>query len=323
MEKIDKEELHSLFQGVANREKEKFNILYVKYKKLVNAIAFSITKNNEDAEDIVQIVFTKIWNMNEDNLPIKNESTWLYTLTKNETINFLRKQKPTINIDELYYMNKEDKQIKELLDKDAYNKIIAKLHPKEQEIVSLKILSNLSFREISEILDIPIGTVQWKYYKALHTLKILLSNLSMFLATISLFILQKSVNRNKKRPNVEHPEQENIITNEKEEIESDEQQTKNVQTKGEQSNKAEMEPNQENLENEEYKTNAEIKNNPINIESDIQNEVNTVLKENVLSTTKTDLGILSIAGIFLIITIIFSIIFIKNQQKLKKKLSKE
>ena len=61
MGKINKEELKELFIEFKNGSQQEFEKLYTKYNKLVYGIAFSILKNQQDAEDIVQIVFTKIY----------------------------------------------------------------------------------------------------------------------------------------------------------------------------------------------------------------------------------------------------------------------
>ncbi len=87
MKSINKQELHNIFKGIANKEENEFNKLYEKYNKLVYRISFSILKNKENSEDITQTVFTKIWNMNTNNLPTNSEASWLYTITKNETLN--------------------------------------------------------------------------------------------------------------------------------------------------------------------------------------------------------------------------------------------
>ena len=198
MKSINKQELHKLFAELkTNKQEDVFNELYNKCGNLVYKIAFSILKNKENSEDIKQIVFLKIWKINKEILPDKNEASWLYAVTKNEAITFLKKQKNTINIDEIYYISDECDNIFNVEDKESYNKIISALDKREQEIVSLRVISNLSFRQISQILGKPIGTVQWRYYKAVHSLKILLSNLSMFIISVTIFasrILKKKEN---------------------------------------------------------------------------------------------------------------------------------
>ena len=114
----------------------------------------------------------------------------------------MRKQKSTVNLEDIYYINSDNNELNEIMEKDTFNRIITKLNEKEQEIVSLKILSNLSFREISQILNIPIGTVQWRYYKSLHTIETLISSISLYTITIVLFITQKKLNMKKKASSI-------------------------------------------------------------------------------------------------------------------------
>lgn len=309
MKSINKQELHNIFLKIAEKEESNFNKLYEKYNKLVYAISFSILKNKENSEDITQIVFTKIWNMNTNNLPTSNEASWLYSITKNETLNFLRKQKNTVNLEEIYYINNDDKEINEIMEEDTYNRIIAKLDEKEQEIVSLKILSGLSFKEISQILNMPMGTVQWKYYKSLHTLETLISSISLYIVTITLFVAQKGISINKKKSNIpENTEAENLIIKEKEEN-SEVQEDKSETQKGELPNyRVNCIESEKVLENEETK--------------EKEQETIIEIQEENTNINMYDLGILSFSGILLIITIIFTHIFRKHQQNLRKKVSK-
>ena len=197
-------------------------------------------------------------------------------------------KKEEFNIDELYYITSDNKELDAIIEIDSYNKMIAKLPLKEQEILSLKILSKLSFKEISMILNIPIGTVQWRYYKGVHTLKLLLSNLSMFIIMMLTFILKKQTIR-KKQINQEEIK-EDVIDN--------------------------------SAENRQDET---LKKDETNI---IEDTTTTIDKEEIIEIESNprmdivDIGILSISSIFLIATIIFFIIFIKHQQKARKKLSK-
>lgn len=283
-----KKKLEELFKEVKQENNQSMQDLYEKYKSLVYGVAFSILKNKEDSEDIVQIVFLKIFRLEKEKLPNNNAATWLYEVTKNVTLNFLKSKKEELNIDELYYITSENKELNEIIEIDSYNKMIAKLPIKEQEIISLKILSGLSFKEISMILGIPIGTVQWRYYKGVHTLKLLLSNLSMFIIMTMAFVLKKLTIR-KKQINQEETK-EDVIDN--------------------------------SAENRQDET---LKKDETNI---IEDTTTTIDKEEIIEIESNprmdivDIGICSISTIFLIATIIFFIIFIKHQQKTGKKLSK-
>ena len=156
MKKINKNELHQIFTNLRNNKEKSFNELYEKYNKLIYAIAFAILKNKENSEDIVQIVFTKIYGLEAEKLPTSNEASWLYTLTKNESINLIRKQKNKVSLDEIADIPYDDKELENIIEKDAYNKIIKKLSPQEKEIVNLHILCDMKFKDIAKLLNIPI-----------------------------------------------------------------------------------------------------------------------------------------------------------------------
>lgn len=309
MKSINKQELHNIFKGIANKEEKEFNKLYERYNKLVYGVSFSILKNKESSEDITQTVFAKIWNMNTNNLPTSNEASWLYSITKNETLNFLRKQKTTLNLEDIYYINSDNNELNEIMEKDTFNRIIAKLNEKEKEIVSLKILSSLSFKEISQILNIPIGTVQWKYYKSLHTLETLISSISLYIITIVLFVTQKQVNMNKKASSIyENKEIETPIIKE---------ENNNLQKDENEMQKAEMPNARENVIEDEKANEENIQTNETKEETIIESR-----EEENNNINMYDIGILGFSGILLIITIIFTHIFRKHQQNLKKKASK-
>ncbi len=309
MKSINKQELHNIFKGIANKEENEFNKLYEKYNKLVYRISFSILKNKENSEDITQTVFTKIWNMNTNNLPTNSEASWLYTITKNETLNFLRKQKNALNLEDIYYINNDNNELNEIIEKDTFNRIIAKLNEKEQEIVSLKILSGLSFKAISQILNMPIGTVQWKYYKSLHTLETLISSVSLYIITIVLFITQKEVNMKKKAAS----ENENT---EAEAPTIKEENNYLQKDKDDETQKSELPNARENIIQSEKVIEESIQTN------EIKEETVEEIRQQNNNINMYDIGILGISSILLVITIIFTHIFRKHQQNLKKKASK-
>ena len=294
MKSINKQDLHLIFQEIKQGNYNKLDDLHCKYNKLIYNIAFSILKNRENSEDIVQIVFMKIFQMDKNKLPTTNESTWLYSLTKNETLNYLRKKKQEVNLDEIYYITEEDKELNKIIDKDNYNRIIAKLNKQEREIISLKILSNMSFKEISLLLNMPMGTVQWKYYTSLYTLRLLLGNISMVIIGMLIYITSNMSNRKMEQTNLNN------------DIEID---NENIS---------------DNKEQSENETSSSIESD-INSTDDIfQNEIIEITEPQKVDYENTNLniGILSFTGLFLLFSIIFTIIFIKHQQKAKQNVSK-
>ena len=152
----------------------------------------------------------------------------------------------------------------------------------------------MSFKEISLLLEIPMGTVQWKYYTSLYTLRLLLGNISMVIIGILLLIKSNITTEKNQESNMSN---EISIDSDTEEIE---------QSKNETSSSV------ENYTNSSTSTDAITQNEIIEVEesqTDYQN-------------TNYNIGILSFTGIFLFFSIIFTIIFVKHQQKAHKNVSK-
>lgn len=292
MRKINDIQLKELFIEIKNNNKIAFEKLYNQYNKLVYGIAFSILKNNQDSEDIVQNVFTKLYTMDKSKLPNNNEATWIYSVTKNETLNFLQKKHSDISLENVYEIEDTDNEINEIIDKDTYNRLISKLDDKEKEIISLKILANFSFDEIGTLLNKPTGTIKWKYYKSIHTLKILLGNLGMFFVSfISSIIFFK--NGAKKSDTVK----EDVCDTEDNNFIEDEE--------------TKRDPTEENKENIISDENEEQIQENVVVDVPVRNNINYM-----------GIGFMGISSVFFITTIIFSIIFAKHQLKIRKKLSK-
>lgn len=166
--------------------------LYHICKEMIYKVAYSILKNDEDSKDIQQTVMLKLMKMKKEQLPSQHEISWLYSVIKNESINFLKKKKKCVNVEELYEITIDEEKFLDIEFIESYKKVFGKLNNIEKEIVSLKIFSGFTFKEISKILNIPIGTVQWKYYKALNTLK--KSIKLLMLGLVALLMGIKSIN---------------------------------------------------------------------------------------------------------------------------------
>lgn len=307
MAKINEKELKEIFIQLKKDNKSIFEEFYSNYNKLVYGIAYSILKNTTDSEDIVQAVFTKIYELENEKLPTKNEATWIYSLTKNEAISLLRKKNENIDLDTIYEIEDNNNEISDIIDKIEFNRLISKLNQKEKQIISLKILSNLSFEQIGKLLNEPTGTIKWRYYKSINTLKILFSNLGMFVVT---FIIGLKVLSRKDRNN-----EEKESTGEREEIKQDKENLEDKRTEHE----------IQETEKDESETKKEVNNIEENIKENTVNQetvIGTDIEENQKNNDYLGMGILSISGVFLVITIIFFTFFIKNQLKLKSKTSK-
>ena len=279
-------ELGRIFKEFKENDMSSYDFFYKEYYSLIYGIVFSILKNKENSEDVVQNVLIKIFSLDKSKFPDRGSLSWLYTVSKNEALNYLRKNKQFVNIEEIYEIKEETDEIEKIIDVHTYNKIINGLNEKEKEIVSLKILSNFTFKKIGQLLKMPTATVQWKYYKAVDSLKISLGNLAMFIITFIVLVVKNKILTNKDSNSIQENNQ--IEINEKE------------------SNVRENESLKATSSADTFECIVPAESSESSIEIDKE--------ENI-----TDGVLISFCGIFLMFFIIFSIFFKNRQQKRRKK----
>lgn len=305
MKKIDEKELHELFGKMRQTDSKAYEELYKKYYNLVYNIAFSILKNYENAEDIAQNVFVKIGNLEQEKLPKNYEASWIYTVTKNECISFIRKNKEISSIENR--LENEKNEIEAVIQNSSYQNLLESLEQVEKQIIFLKIEEEYSFKEIAKLLKMPMGTVQWKYYKSLHSLKLLIGNLSMFIIGTITCILNKKQIKKATINNTEKAEQvekENVTQN------------NNIKEESKNNDETEQVSIKNNLKQEETK----IEKDEQEVKQGEQTIISTELVENRI--VPREIILYGLTSIFLFFTIFFTIISIKNQQNRKKKTSK-
>ena len=289
-----------IFELLKTNRKLGIEELYKIYSKLVFGVIYSILKNTDETEDVLQNVFIKIFKLDNEKLPTKSHLSWLYSVAKNETINYIKKYSKEKNFENLYEISDNDTEIEKVLDKEYFNNLIKNLPQKQQEILSLKIVSNLSFKEIANILNMKIPTVQWHYYKSLNTIKLLLGNVITIFVGAFLYIKTKGLTeRNEVEP------EENDFVKEKNEIAIDEEKSIDESYSINQSTELKGENNRAD--------NYTGKNDTTEITTQAtgaaESSANNIISFGIIVTT-------------ILLVVIFSILLIKRQIKLKKKLSK-
>lgn len=155
-----------LMQFICRGNALAFEILYDRYFRKLAAYAYSFLGNGQQAEDTVQEVFLKIVeNPGQFDLT-KRFSTWVYTVTGNACRNVLRNEerrnrilevnvKPLLNQAHEQGHNLDSGYIRKQV-----QQVYVGLSEKEKNIFVLRFEQELSIREISEILDIPEGSVK-------------------------------------------------------------------------------------------------------------------------------------------------------------------
>ena len=149
--------------------------LYDRYEvKLMRYIKRMAGVSHEEAEDILQDAFIKIWrNLNDFDSNLKL-SSWMYRIVHNETISVWRKKKSfgkdqKVELHEnLFELASSDFEIEnEPEQKDIYTHEVLELLPiKYKTVLVLKFLEGMSYEEISDVLKIPEGTVATRINRA-------------------------------------------------------------------------------------------------------------------------------------------------------------
>lgn len=166
-----------------------FENIINQYLKPVYNFIFRIVGGRGEAEDITQETFVKVWkNLNKID-PKKNIKTWLFAIARNTAIDFLRKRK-NILFSELDLSAQEDatkfeeklRDIEPLPDEIFMRKelgkelenVLLKIRPDWREIILLYYSENMTFKEISEVVNKPLNTVKSHHLRALHQIRGLL-----------------------------------------------------------------------------------------------------------------------------------------------------
>ena len=171
-------ELLAVIERAKNGEESAFQQIVDKYKTQVASIAYKMVGDYEDAKDISQIVFVKTYQNLVNFDTTKKLSTWLYRITINASIDFIRKHKKHKHelLDNIFGELKEKKQDVEKvyqrsLIKWAIDDSMDALNPRQKAVFVLRDLEGLDIREVAQITDMPQATVRWYLHRARSKLR--------------------------------------------------------------------------------------------------------------------------------------------------------
>ena len=177
---------HDLLKQLQKGNSLAFKCLFDKYWESVYSNAYKRLRNSEDAKDIVQEIFTHIW-QNRNSLEINNLPAYLHVAVRNKVFKLVASQKethPFFHILDNIVPESSSADARLLWDEfmNSYEALVQTLPQKRQEIFRLRFHDDLTTKEIAKNLQITRKTVQNQIGKAIETLKISLTNpLSIFL----------------------------------------------------------------------------------------------------------------------------------------------
>ena len=150
-----------------------FSCLVAKYERMAFSIAFRLMGNREEAEEVVQDAFVKMYHSLPDFRFDSLFSTWFYRIVYRTALSALRRRPETVDYEEIDTVNLMDEEVESatsLLERTDRKTIIAEvLHhmpPDEALLLTLYYLEECSVEEIQQIMDLSPSNVKVKLYRA-------------------------------------------------------------------------------------------------------------------------------------------------------------
>lgn len=160
---------------VARGDKEAFQRLYQNTDKTIYSFILSILRNPQDAEEVMQEVYLKIWTSAGSYQSQGKPLAWMFTIARNLCYMKFRDQKheADIGLSDLSEMETGEycPQIEDAADKMVLEAALHILSEEERQIVLLRTAAGLKHREIAADLEMPLATVLSKYNRAVKKLQ--------------------------------------------------------------------------------------------------------------------------------------------------------
>ncbi len=178
--------------ALANSDQRAYAELMERYRESVYFMLLKMVNNKDDADDLTIEAFGKAFKRLHQYTPNYAFSTWLFKIASNNAIDFMRRKKNEnlYSLDKTYE-NEEGGEMgitvrAEVLDPEEtvikkqklelLRVVVDKLKPKYRQLVDMRYFEELSYEEISDRLDLPIGTVKAQLFRARDFLYNILKN---------------------------------------------------------------------------------------------------------------------------------------------------
>lgn len=163
----------TLMERCIKGDRRAFETLLIKYEKPVYNAAYRMLHSPDDARDVTQIVFLKVFEHLDQFDPQRRFFSWVYRIALNESINWLKKSNRLEPIEDNLADDSggpEKAAGNEQLG-EGMQAALMTISADYRQVVILKHVLGCSYHEISEILDIPEKTVKSRLYSARQLLK--------------------------------------------------------------------------------------------------------------------------------------------------------
>lgn len=173
-------QLEELVNQFKNKDVKAFETLYEMYYKSVQGVVFNIVREQEEAEEIAQDVFIKAWNNAESYSAEKGRFfTWIINIARNAAIDKTRSKNfknNSKNLDAQIFVDilETHDSLDSKTDAIGIKKFVKKLKDKCIKVIELLYFKGYTQKEVSESLNIPLGTIKTRNRNCLNELRLML-----------------------------------------------------------------------------------------------------------------------------------------------------
>ena len=164
-----------LLRQVAHGDREAFHQLYLETNRSVYSFILSILKNPQDAEEVLQETYLKIWTSARSYKPQGKPLAWMFTIARNLCYMKFRDQKrmADVGLDELSGEETGEPcaELEHMTDAMVLKAALEILKEDERQIVLLYAAAGMKHREIAQVLNMPQATELSKYSRSVKKLQ--------------------------------------------------------------------------------------------------------------------------------------------------------
>jgi RNA polymerase sigma-70 factor, ECF subfamily len=164
----------SLIKAIAKKDNHAFKMLVERYQHMVVNLAFKFTQNKQDSEDLAQEVFFTVWKEAKTYRGQAQISTWIYRITTNKALNFLRKHKKeklSVSDESLGQISAKESSVPDrVLEAVESKKILYDALEQLPEKLRIPFMFNkldgLSYKDIANQMGLSVSNIETRIHRA-------------------------------------------------------------------------------------------------------------------------------------------------------------